>query len=98
MLIARTSFPSGWIDAHWQEEVGVRLPAGSHYLDYTGSGLYTNSQLKAASKELAAHVYGNPHCTSPSSLLVDAELKGARAMVLKHFNADPDEYAVVFTR
>jgi selenocysteine lyase/cysteine desulfurase len=56
------------------------------------------SQLAAAAAELASHVYGNPHCTSPSSLMVDEELKEARAMVLAHFSADPDEYAVVFTR
>lgn len=27
---------NGWIDAHWQQEVGVRLPGDQHYLDYTG--------------------------------------------------------------
>lgn len=27
---------NGWIDAHWQEEVGVRLPDDQHYLDFTG--------------------------------------------------------------
>jgi len=86
------------LDANWQQEIGVRLAKGSHYLDFTGSGLYTQSQLAAASHELATHVYGNPHCTSPSSLLVDEELKEARAMVLNHFSADPNEYAVVFTR
>jgi hypothetical protein len=74
------------------------MPPGSHYIDFTGSGLYTNSQLAAASAELASHVYGNPHCTSPSSLMVDEELKEARDMVLRHFSADPREYAVVFTR
>ncbi|KAI8463606.1 MAG: pyridoxal phosphate-dependent transferase [Monoraphidium minutum] len=74
------------------------MPPGSHYIDYTASGLYTNSQLAAAAQELATHVYGNPHCTSPSSLLVDKELREARRLVLAHFNADPDEYMVVFTR
>lgn len=88
----------GWLESHWHDEIGVRMPEGSHYLDFTGSGLYTNSQLHAATKELASHVFGNPHCTSPSSLLVDEELKEARSAVLRHFNADPDEYTVVFTR
>lgn len=41
---------------------------------------------------------GNPHCTSPSSLLVDEELREARHRVLRHFNADSEEYTVVFTR
>lgn len=88
----------GWLDAHWHEEVGARLPQGNHYLDFTGSGLYTNSQLAAATAELAAHVYGNPHATNPSSVLSTRELTAAREMVLQHFNADPSEYVVVFTR
>ncbi|GBF95159.1 molybdenum cofactor sulfurase [Raphidocelis subcapitata] len=88
----------GWLDKHWYDEVGLRMPRGGHYIDFTGSGLYTNSQLRAASQELATHLYANPHCTSPSSLLVDAELRAARDMVLAHFSADPSEYAVVFTR
>lgn len=89
---------SGWLDANWASEIGTRLPPGSHYLDFTGSGLYANSQLAAATAELASNVYGNPHCTSPSSLLVDHELEEARGRILKFFNADPAEYAVVFTR
>ncbi|KIZ00907.1 hypothetical protein MNEG_7052 [Monoraphidium neglectum] len=88
----------GWIDAHWQEEVGSRMAPGSHYLDFTGSGLYTNSQLRAASRELEGSLFGNPHSTNPSSMLSTAELADARARVLAHFSADPEEYAVVFVR
>jgi selenocysteine lyase/cysteine desulfurase len=88
----------GWLDANWYAEVGRRLPPGGHYVDFTGSGLYTNSQLEAATDELRRHVFGNPHCHSPSSLLADEEVRAARARVLAHFSADPAEYAVVFTR
>lgn len=49
---------SGWLDANWEQEIGVRMPPGSHYIDFTASGLYTNGQLAAATQELATHVYG----------------------------------------
>lgn len=54
-IVALLARHSGWLDATWQKELGVRL-CGDHYLDFTGSGLYTNSQLKAATDELAAKV------------------------------------------
>ena len=71
---------------------------GSHYLDFTGSGLYTNSQLAAAARELGSVVMGNPHSTNPSSMLSTAELQRARERVLQWLSADPEEYAVVFVR
>jgi hypothetical protein len=67
-------------------------------LAHPGSGLYTTSQLRAATAELEANVFGNPHSTNPSSALAWAEVDAARARVLAYFNADPGEYAVVFTR
>lgn len=88
----------GWLDANWRREVGSRMPRGSHYLDFTGSGLYTNAQLAAAYKELGSVVLGNPHSTNPSSALSTEELRRARARVLAWLNADPEEYAVAFVR
>ncbi|GBF89223.1 molybdenum cofactor sulfurase [Raphidocelis subcapitata] len=89
----------GWLDANFESELGVRL-CGDHYLDFTGSALYTNSQVRAAAEELTRRgaVYGNPHSTSPSSALAWEEVEAARARVLAHFGADPREYACVFTR
>ncbi|KAI8467267.1 MAG: pyridoxal phosphate-dependent transferase [Monoraphidium minutum] len=87
----------GWLDANYEKELGLRL-CGDHYLDFTGSGLYTNSQLRAATDELSTRAFGNPHSTNPSSAAAWAEVEAARARVLEHFNADPREYAVVFTR
>jgi hypothetical protein len=26
----------GWLDAHYEQEVGARLGKGHHYMDYTG--------------------------------------------------------------
>lgn len=27
---------NGWMEQHWQQEVGNRIGQGQHYLDYTG--------------------------------------------------------------
>jgi molybdenum cofactor sulfurtransferase len=76
----------------------ARLDLGGHiYLDYTGGGLYAESQLRRHNKLLAEHVFGNPHSSNPTSLAATQLVEHAREYVLKFFNADPDEYLVVFT-
>ena len=70
---------------------------GHIYLDYTGGGLYADSQLDAHMKLLREGVYGNPHSTNPSSQAATALDEGARAFVLNYFNASADEYVVIFT-
>jgi selenocysteine lyase/cysteine desulfurase len=76
----------------------ARLDAESHvYLDYTGGGLYAASQVRQHQELLLAGVFGNPHSTNPTSLAATGLAEGARAAILAFFNADPAEYAVVFT-
>ena len=76
-----------------------RLDAQGHaYLDYTGAGLYADRQIEAHARWLRAHVLGNPHSTNPASRLATEFVQAARARVLAHFSASPDEYAVVFTQ
>src|SRR5262245_24518488 len=76
----------------------ARLDIGGHiYLDYTGGGLYAESQLRRHSKLLAEHVFGNPHSSNPTSLAATQLVEHAREYVLKFFNADPDEYLAIFT-
>jgi selenocysteine lyase/cysteine desulfurase len=67
------------------------------YLDYTGGGLYADSQLEAHRNLLAGGIYGNPHSHNPSSLAATALIEEARDAVLTFFNADPAEYDVIFT-
>lgn len=67
------------------------------YLDYTGGGLYSNEQLAQHMQMLASGVFGNPHSSNPTSLASTDLDENARAYVLQYFNADPDEYAVIFT-
>ncbi|MEZ4718906.1 MAG: aminotransferase class V-fold PLP-dependent enzyme [Caldilineaceae bacterium] len=67
------------------------------YLDYTGGGLHGLEQVQAHMAMLTEHVLGNPHSHNPTSLAMTDRVEHARAYVLRYFNADPDEYIVVFT-
>jgi len=71
---------------------------GHVYLDYTGGGLYAESQLNEHMAMLKSGVFGNPHSSNPTSLAMTTLAEHARAYVLEYFNASPDEYAVIFTQ
>ena len=76
----------------------ARLDAGGHvYLDYTGAGLYGESQLAEHLALLRENVFGNPHSSNPTSTAMTELVERARAAVLAFFRADPDEYLAVFT-
>jgi molybdenum cofactor sulfurtransferase len=77
----------------------ARLDRMGHvYLDYTGAGLYAESQLRIHQQVLAEHVFGNPHSTNPTSLAATRLIERARESILQFFNADPAEYTVIFTQ
>jgi selenocysteine lyase/cysteine desulfurase len=71
--------------------------AGQVYLDYTGAGLYAQSQVDKHRQLLLDNVYGNPHSSNPTSMAATQLVESARAYVLKYFKASPDEYDLVFT-
>ncbi len=71
--------------------------AGQVYLDYTGGGLYAESQLREHHDYLTNSVLGNPHSTNPSSLAATERVESARKVILEFFNADPSDYVVIFT-
>ncbi|CAG1016359.1 molybdenum cofactor sulfurtransferase [Anaerolineales bacterium] len=76
----------------------ARLDAGEHiYLDYTGGGIYAESQINKHHKLLHENVFGNPHSSNPTSLAATKVVEGARDYILKFFNADPNEYLAIFT-
>lgn len=76
----------------------VRLDElGQVYLDYTGGGLYGESQLREHFDLLRNHVFGNPHSLNPTSRAMTELVERARAYVLEFFSASPHEYAVIFT-
>jgi len=76
----------------------ARLDKGGHvYLDYTGGGLYAYSQIRNHAALLRDDVYGNPHSTNPSSLLMTRLIEETREAILAFFNASRGEYDVIFT-
>ncbi|MGH1488509.1 MAG: aminotransferase class V-fold PLP-dependent enzyme [Acidimicrobiales bacterium] len=76
----------------------ARLDEQDHvYLDYTGGGLYGESQVRNHCEFMAKGVYGNPHSGNPASMLMTEHVERTRAAVLDYFNASPDEYTVIFT-
>ncbi len=66
------------------------------YLDFTGGGLYAESQLQQHFDLLRTHVYGNPHSANPTSLIMTDLVEGARHYVRRYFNAG-DRYVCIFT-
>ncbi|GAA2659899.1 aminotransferase class V-fold PLP-dependent enzyme [Paractinoplanes durhamensis] len=70
---------------------------GEVYLDYTGAGVYAQAQLRAHHERLASRAFGNPHSANPASAASTELVESARRAVLRFLNADPAEYAVIFT-
>ncbi len=76
----------------------ARLDAAGHvYLDYTGGGLYAQSQLREHMRLLESGVFGNPHSVNPTSAASTELVERARAYVLAFFGASPEEYEAIFT-
>src|SRR5579862_341159 len=70
---------------------------GNLYLDYTGAGLYAQSQLDEHNALLRSSVFGNPHSVNPTSAAMTELVEQARAQTLAFFSASADEYEVIFT-
>ncbi len=97
-LKAYPTYPSTHIVDELRSSEYARLDLGGHiYLDYTGGGLYAESQLRYHNKLLVERVFGNPHSSNPTSQAATQLVEHAREYVLKFFNADPDEYLAIFT-
>ena len=97
-LRAYPAYPTTHILDDLRASEYARLDIGGHiYLDYTGGGLYAESQLRRHNKMLSEHVFGNPHSGNPTSQAATQLVEHAREYVLKFFNADPEEYLAIFT-
>ena len=68
------------------------------YLDFTGAGLYAQSQINKHHELLENNVFGNPHSSNPTSLAMTNFVESSRVAILKFFNADPNEYVCIFTQ
>ena len=74
-----------------------RLDAQQHaYLDYTGGGMYADSQVREHADLLVNHVLGNPHSVSLSSSDSTTLVESARQAVLNYFGASAG-YTAIFT-
>jgi len=92
------SFNRTFLLDEWRETEYNRLDAnGQIYLDFTGGGLYGESQLCEHMELLRTSVLGNPHSANLTSMAMTDLVEGTRKYVLRYFNASPDEYIAIFT-
>lgn len=75
-----------------------RLDAQHHaYLDYAGSALYGDSQLRAHHEILRDGIFGNPHSDSAPSRASTTVMDNARRRLLRFLDADESTHDVIFT-
>src|SRR5436305_9067605 len=75
-----------------------RLDAQHHaYLDYAGSALYGESQLRAHQEILRDGIFGNPHSDSAPSRASTAVMDNARRRLLRFLDVDEPTHDVIFT-
>lgn len=70
--------------------------ADTVYLDHAGTTLYPNSLIDSFARELTSNLFGNPHSMSASSQLSTQRVDDIRLRALRFFNADPEEFDLVF--
>ena len=71
---------------------------GDHaYLDYTGSALYADAQIRAHHALLEWQLYGNPHSDSAPSRASSEVIANARRRVLQFFDVDQSTHDLCFT-
>lgn len=99
MLIApsATTGADPLISALRAREFGRLDRDGLAYLDYTGSALYGEGQVRSHHALLERRVFGNPHSAHGPSRASSDAIEHARAHVLRFLDADPDRYVVCFT-
>jgi selenocysteine lyase/cysteine desulfurase len=85
------------LDELRRTEFGRLDAAGDVYLDYTGAGMYAESQLVEHLELLRRNVFGNPHSVNPTSAAMTELVERTRQAVLEFFGAAPDEYVAIFT-
>jgi selenocysteine lyase/cysteine desulfurase len=80
-----------------RSEFGRLDRTGHAYLDYTGSALYAERQIRSYTMLLENGVFGNPHSDNGPSEASTTLVEEARHRVLDFFDASPDDYVVCFT-
>jgi selenocysteine lyase/cysteine desulfurase len=76
----------------------ARLDAQRHvYLDYTGSALYGESQIRAHHELLRDGLFGNPHSEHRPSRASTEIIEAARTSLLRFLDVDANTHDVIFT-
>jgi selenocysteine lyase/cysteine desulfurase len=70
---------------------------GLAYLDYTGSALYGESQIRAHHALLREGIFGNPHSESAPSRASTKLIDDVRGALLRFFDVDETTHMVCFT-
>ncbi|KAH7096551.1 PLP-dependent transferase [Auriculariales sp. MPI-PUGE-AT-0066] len=91
-------FATSTLDELRETEYG-RLASAETYVDYTGASLFPQQLVLEHGKMLlqSGELFGNAHSRSESSRRSSELAYEARLTVLKFFDADPEEYSVIFT-
>jgi molybdenum cofactor sulfurtransferase len=82
---------------HKIRDTDMRHLNGSIYLDYTGSGLYRTSQIRAVLNLYENTLFANPHSLSPASSLTTDLVEEARDLVLEFLGTSSEKYTCIFT-
>jgi molybdenum cofactor sulfurtransferase len=69
---------------------------GATYLDHAGTTLYSKSLLEAFTKDMMGNLYGNPHSASQASQRSTHQAQDVRLQLLRFFDANPDDFDLVF--
>ncbi|KAM7209087.1 molybdenum cofactor sulfurase [Naviculisporaceae sp. PSN 640] len=69
---------------------------GEIYLDHAGTTLYPKSLMDRFAQEMTSNLFGNPHSASASSQRSSLRIEDIRLRILQFFNADPNEFDLVF--
>ena len=79
-----------------QKEYGRLDLTGHTYLDYTGGGLCSDSQMLEHLNLLRGNVFGNPHSGNPASVTTTRLVDNARDYILEYFSV-PRRIRAIFT-
>ncbi|OQO13094.1 hypothetical protein B0A48_02558 [Cryoendolithus antarcticus] len=71
--------------------------AGTTYLDHAGTTPYSKKLMDRFSADMMGSLFGNPHSASHSSQHSTQMIDDTRLQLLRLFQADPEEFDVVFT-
>ncbi|KAG9917389.1 PLP-dependent transferase, partial [Aureobasidium melanogenum] len=66
------------------------------YLDHAGTTLYSKSLLEAFTADMLGNLYGNPHSASQASQRSTHQVQDVRLQLLRFFDANPDDFDLVF--